>query len=73
MKVYTLCGLTGDISIVDDKSLFDEINFTGTERLRLEIAGLDRDAEPMMQKTFIMESIKQESRASNSRRHIHFL
>ena len=52
MKVYTVCVITGEISIIDDKSLFDEINFTGTERLHLEIAGLDRDSEPVMQKIF---------------------
>ena len=33
--------------------MFDEINFTGTERLHLEIAGLDRDSEPMMQKILL--------------------
>ena len=41
-SIYSMC-ITGEISIIDDKSLFDEINFTGTERLHLEIAGLDRD------------------------------
>jgi|TARA_B100000123_G_C25713006_1_gene420834 hypothetical protein len=64
-SIYSMC-ITGEISIIDDKSLFDEINFTGTERLHLEIAGLDRDSEPVMQKIFVMDAIKQESRASNS-------
>ena len=64
-SIYSMC-ITGEISILDDKSLFDEINFTGTERLHLEIAGLDRDSEPVMQKIFVMDAIKQESRASNS-------
>ena len=50
--------VTGEISLIDDKGLFDEINFSGTERLRLEIAGLDRDAEPMFEKTFIMDELK---------------
>ena len=39
-SIYDMC-VTGDISLLDDKSLFDEINFSGTEKLRLEIAGLD--------------------------------
>ena len=56
-SIYDMC-VTGEISLIDDKSLFDEIDFSGTERLRLEIAGLDRDAEPIIQKTFIMDSIK---------------
>lgn len=64
-SIYDMC-VTGEISLIDDKSLFDEIDFSGTERLRLEIAGLDRDAEPIIQKTFIMDSIKKESRATNS-------
>ena len=64
-SIYDMC-VTGEISLLDDKSLFDEINFSGTERLRLEIAGLDRDAEPIIQKTFIMDAIKKESRATNS-------
>ena len=64
-SIYDMC-VTGDISLLDDKSLFDEIDFSGTERLRLEIAGLDRDAEPIIQKTFIMDAIKKEGRATNS-------
>ena len=64
-SIYDMC-VTGDISLLDDKSLFDEINFSGTEKLRLEIAGLDRDAEPIIQKTFIMDAIKKEGRATNS-------
>ena len=66
-SIYDMC-VTGDISLLDDKSLFDEINFSGTEKLRLEIAGLDRDAEPIIQKTFIMDAIKKEGRATNSSR-----
>ena len=64
-SIYDMC-ITGEITILDDKSLFDEIDFRGTEKLRIKIAGKDKDIEPVMEKTFILDSIKQENRGSNS-------
>ena len=43
------------------ESLFDEINFQGNERLKIEIAGMDENAEPIITKTFIMGNILSES------------
>ena len=60
-SIYTV-GLTGNISIVDDRGLFDEINFQGNERLKIVIAGMDENAEPIVNKTFIMANIATESR-----------
>ena len=50
-------SLTGTIAIVDDKSLYELINFNGTERIKLEIAGLGKDTDPVFEKTFIMTNI----------------
>ena len=50
-------SLTGTIAIVDDKSLYELINFNGTERIRLEMAGLGKDTDPVFEKTFIMTNI----------------
>ena len=36
-------SLSGTIAIVDDKSLYELINFNGTERIRLEMAGLGKE------------------------------
>ena len=50
-------SLTGTIAIVDDKSLYELINFNGTERIRLEMAGLGKETDPVFEKTFIMTNI----------------
>ena len=50
-------SLTGTIAIVDDKSLYELINFNGTERIKLEMSGLGKDTDPVFEKTFIMTNI----------------
>ena len=50
-------SLTGTIAILDDKSLYELINFNGTERIRLEMAGLGKETDPVFEKTFIMTNI----------------
>ena len=50
-------SLTGTIAIVDDKSLYELINFNGTERIRLEMAGLGKETDPVFEKTFIMTNV----------------
>lgn len=50
-------SLTGTIAILDDKSLYELINFNGTERIRLEMAGLGKETEPVFEKTFIMTNV----------------
>ena len=50
-------SLTGTIAIVDDKSLYELINFNGTERIKLEMAGLGKETDPVFEKTFIMTNI----------------
>ena len=50
--------LTGNISIADDKGLFDLINFDGTERIKLEVAGTGKNIDPVFERTMIMTSIE---------------
>tara|TARA_B100001057_G_scaffold190156_1_gene190923 strand:+ start:6227 stop:7564 length:1338 start_codon:yes stop_codon:yes gene_type:complete len=63
-SIYNL-ALTGNITVVDDKALYDEVNFQGNERLRLELSGATVNAEPLMDKTFIMTGIETEDRAGD--------
>ena len=49
--------LSGTISIIDDKGLYDIINFDGTERIKIEIAGMGKDVDPVFERTFIMTGI----------------
>ena len=50
-------SLTGTIAILDDKSLYELINFNGTERIKLEMAGLGKETDPVFEKTFIMTNV----------------
>ena len=49
--------LSGTISIIDDKGLYDLINFDGTERIKIEIAGMGENVDPVFERTFIMTGI----------------
>ena len=49
--------LSGTISIIDDKGLYDIINFDGTERIKIEIAGMGENVDPVFERTFIMTGI----------------
>ena len=49
--------LSGTISIIDDKGLYDLINFDGTERIKIEIAGMGKNVDPVFERTFIMTGI----------------
>jgi len=50
-------SLSGTIAILDDKSLYELINFNGTERIKLEMAGLGKETDPVFEKTFIMTNV----------------
>ena len=64
-SIYEMC-IYGEISILDDKGFFDKLNFQGTERLEITIASTTQSLEPAVQKVFLMNSIKKESKGSNS-------
>ena len=59
-------SLSGTIAIVDDKSLYELINFNGTERIKLEMAGLGKDTDPVFEKTFIMTNIVRQLKGNDS-------
>ena len=46
--------LTGSVAILDDKGLFDAIQFQGTELFRLSIFVLQNDLDPIFQKEFYL-------------------
>lgn len=50
--------LTGTVVILDDKALFDKINFQGTERFRIKMASVDNDLDTVFERTFIMTGIE---------------
>jgi len=60
--------ITGQLVIVDDKGLFDFINFNGTERLKITIASVTNDLEPVMERGFIMTGVEQSRKANESGR-----
>lgn len=50
--------LTGQLVLLDDKALFDTIQFQGTERLNIKMASVDNDLDIIMERTFIMTGIE---------------
>lgn len=60
--------ITGQLVLVDDKGLFDFINFNGTERLKITIASVTNNLEPVMERSFIMTGVEQSRKANESGR-----
>jgi hypothetical protein len=56
--------LTGMVAIVDDKSIFGTINFSGTEKLTIRIQPI-AGGESYIDKTFIMTKMAETVRGSN--------
>ena len=57
--------LEGTIAIADDKALYDLINFNGTERIKIEMAGVGKDTDPVFEKTFIMTNIIKQQKGND--------
>lgn len=58
--------LTGTVVILDDKALFDKINFQGTERLSVEMASVDNNLNVVFKRTFIMTGIEQQVKSNDN-------
>ena len=58
--------LTGQVVILDDKALFDKINFQGTERLSIDMASVDNDLTTVMSRTFIMTGIEDSVKSNDN-------
>jgi hypothetical protein len=58
--------LTATISLIDDKGLFEIINFDGTERIKIEIAGMGKNVDPVFERTFIMVGLDRQIKAKDN-------
>jgi len=56
--------LTGSVVILDDKSLFDAIQFQGTERLRIKMTSQDEEPNVVFERTFVMTGIERTRKAN---------
>ena len=57
--------LTGSIVILDDKAIFDAIQFQGTERLKIQMTSQDDEPNVVFERTFVMTGIER-TRKSNA-------
>ena len=57
--------LTGSVVILDDKAIFDTIQFQGTERIRIKMASQDDETNVVFERTFVMTGIER-TRKSNA-------
>lgn len=58
--------LTGSVAILDDKSLFDIIDFKGTERFTIRMASVTNDLNTVFERTFIMTSIEKSVKTNSN-------
>jgi len=63
--------ITGKMLLIDDNSIFESINFRGTEKITFEIAGVGDDSEPIIggsadkEKSFIMTKVEKTVRTND--------
>ena len=58
--------LTGQMVVVDDKAMFDLIEFSGTERFKVTIASVTNDLTPVFQRNFIMRGIERSVKSNEN-------
>jgi len=58
--------LTGTVVILDDKALFDKMDFQGTERFRVKMASVDNDLDTVFERTFIMTGIERSVKSNDN-------
>lgn len=58
--------LTGSVAILDDKGLFDAIQFQGTELFRLSMASLQNDLDPIFQKEFYLTGVERSVKSNDN-------
>ena len=58
--------LTGQVVILDDKALFDKINFQGTERFRIKMSSVDNDLDTVFERTFAMTGIERSVKSNDN-------
>jgi len=58
--------LSGNVSILDDKGLFDKMNFNGTEILRIAIASVSNELDPIITRDFRLVQIDIQKKANDN-------
>tara|TARA_A200000159_G_scaffold21439_1_gene18295 strand:- start:16989 stop:18344 length:1356 start_codon:yes stop_codon:yes gene_type:complete len=58
--------LTGTVVVLDDKALFDTMDFQGTERFRVKMASVDNDLDTVFERTFIMTGIERSVKSNDN-------
>ena len=58
--------LTGHITLLDDKALFDKINFQGTERIRIRMSSVDNNLNVVFDRVFIMTGIERSIKSNDN-------
>ena len=58
--------LTGTVVILDDKGLFDKINFQGTERFLIQLSSVDNDLDTVFERVFIMTGVERSIKSNDN-------
>lgn len=58
--------LTGTVVILDDKALFDSMNFQGTERFRIKLSSADETLDTVFERTFMMTGIERSVKSNDN-------
>lgn len=58
--------LSGSLVVLDDKALFERIEFSGTERFKMTICSTDDELTPVMERTFIMTGIERSVKSNDN-------
>ena len=65
--------LTGTVAILDDKGLFDKISFNGTEKLRISIASVGNELDPIIEREFFLNSVEKQKKSNDNGKSSMFL
>lgn len=58
--------LTAQVAILDDKSIFDIMNFQGTERFTIRMASVENNLDIVFERTFIMTGIEKSQKTNDT-------
>jgi len=58
--------LTGTVVILDDKGLFDKMNFQGTERFLVQLSSVENDLDTIFERVFIMTGVERSIKSNDN-------
>jgi len=58
--------LTGTVVILDDKALFDKIDFQGTERFSIRLSSAENDLDPVFERVFMMTGVERSVKSTDN-------